>query len=383
MSNLNRCFHPAQGSYFLFGPRGVGKSTLLRQLYPSALWIDLLQPDLERSLLARPEKLSELIRAQPKATTVVIDEIQKAPGLLDVVHASIEERPALQFILTGSSSRKLKRTGVNLLGGRAIRKTLHPFMAHELQSKFSLTDALRVGMLPLVLGARDRDATLNAYVSLYVKEEVQAEGLVRNLAQFSRFLEVIAFSHGSIVNMNNIARESDAKRSSVANYLDILEDLLLTYRIPVFEKRAQRKLISHPKFYFFDCGVYRSLRPKGPLDHPNEIDGMALEGLVAQHLKAWCEYGSTQVSLHFWRTQAGAEVDFVLYGERCFYAIEVKNALTVSLQDLRGLHAFLEDYPEAKAILLYRGKDRLKIGKVLCVPVSEFLLELIPDTEMA
>jgi len=267
-------------------------------------------------------------------------------------------------------------------GGRAIRKTLHPFMAHELQRQFSLTDALRVGMLPLVLGAPDRDATLNAYVSLYVKEEVQGEGLVRNLAQFSRFLEVIAFSHGSIVNMNNIARESDAKRSSVANYLDILEDLLLAYRIPVFEKRAQRKLISHPKFYFFDCGVYRSLRPKGPLDHPNEIDGMALEGLVAQHLKAWCEYGSTQVSLYFWRTQSGAEVDFVLYGERCFCAIEVKNALKVSLQDLRGLHAFLEDYPEAKAILLYRGKERLKIGKVLCVPVSEFLLELTPDTEI-
>jgi predicted AAA+ superfamily ATPase len=199
------------------------------------------------------------------------------------------------------------------------------------------------------------------------------------LEQFTRFLDVISFSHGSILNTANIARESEIKRSTVSNYLDILTELLLAYQIPVFEKRAVRHLTVHPKFYLFDCGVFQVLRPKGPLDTVSEVDGAALEGLVAQHLTAWCDYSKNQASVYFWRTRSDLEVDFVVYGEVCFYAIEVKSSKKVFSHDLKGLNAFLSDYPEAQAILLYRGQEKLKMGKVLCLPIAEFLQNLRPN----
>ncbi len=379
MSMYPRYFQEPKVSYFLFGPRGTGKTTLIRKLHPDALWVDLLQPELERSLLSRPEMLLEMIEAEPRKKTVVIDEVQKVPSLLNVVHLMIEKKEGYQFVLTGSSSRKLKRTGANLLGGRAYRKTLHPFMASELGEDFDLGQALSRGMLPLVVHSLDPRSVLDVYISLYLKEEIQAEGLIRNLEQFTRFLDAISFSHGAILNTTNIARESEIKRSTVGNYIDILEELLLAYQIPIFEKRAARQLTSHSKFYLFDSGVFQILRPKGPLDRSQEIDGAALEGLVAQHLTAWCDYSRQQAAVYFWRTRAGLEVDFVIYGEDSFYAIEVKNAKKVFPQDLKGLRAFLEDYPEAKAFLLYQGKERLKIGEILCLPVVEFLRDLIPN----
>jgi predicted AAA+ superfamily ATPase len=291
----------------------------------------------------------------------------------------IEKKEGIQFVLTGSSSRKLKRTGANLLGGRAYKRTLHPFMASELGEDFDFESALAQGLLPLLIQSKNPRSVLEGYISLYLKEEIQAEGLVRNLEQFSRFLDVISFSHGSILNTTNIARESEIKRSTVGNYIEILEELLLAYQIPVFEKRAARHLTSHPKFYLFDSGVFQVLRPKGPLDRPQEIDGAALEGLIAQHLIAWCDYSREQASVYFWRTRSDLEVDFVIYGEKSFYAIEVKNAKKVSSQDLKGLQAFLGDYPEAKALLLYRGNERLKMGDILCLPVAEFLKNLTPN----
>jgi|SRR5579862_3800900 len=379
MKMYHRHFQEPKTSYFLFGPRGTGKTTLIRKLHPHALWLDLLQPELERRLLSRPELLLEMIEAEPNKKTVVIDEVQKVPGLLDVVHLMIEKKQGYQFVLTGSSSRKLKRTGANLLGGRALRKMLHPFMASELADDFNLSQALSHGMLPLVLHANDQRSILEGYISLYLKEEIQAEGLIRNLEQFTRFLDVICFSHGAILNITNIARESEIKRSTVGNYIDILEELLLAYQVPIFEKRAARQLTSHTKFYLFDSGVFQVLRPKGPLDRVQEIDGIALEGLVAQHLSAWCDYSSNQASVYFWRTRAGLEVDFIIYGENSFYAIEVKSAKKIFPQDLKGLKAFLEDYPEAKALLLYQGKERLKIGDIFCLPVAEFLQGLVPN----
>lgn len=380
MTLYPRYFREPGTNYFLFGPRGTGKSTLIRQLHPDALWIDLLRPDLERSLLSTPEKLLHMIEGSPDKKVVVIDEVQKVPTLLNIVHMVIERKQGHQFVLTGSSSRKLKRTGANLLGGRAYKKTLHPFMASELGKDFRLDRALNFGMLPLLIEAQDPKSVLEGYISLYLKEEIQAEGLVRNLEQFSHFLDIISFSHGAILNATNIARESEIKRSTVNNYIDILEELLLAYQLPVFTKRASRHLIAHPKFYLFDSGVFRILRPKGPLDRPEEIDGMALEGLVAQHLKTWCDYSTEKAELYFWRTRSDLEVDFVLYGEKNFYAIEVKNAKKVSPHDLKALNAFLTDYPEAKAILLYRGEEKLKIHNVLCLPVETFLRNLTPDS---
>ena len=220
---------------------------------------------------------------------------------------------------------------------------------------------------------------LAAYISLYLHEEIQAEGLVRNTEKFSRFLEAISFSHGSLLNVSNIARECEVKRKTVENYLSILEDLLLCYQLPVFTKRAQRQLISHNKFYLFDSGVFSTLRPKGNLDRPEEIGGAALEGLVAQHLQAWKDYNDTKHQLAFWRTKAGLEVDFIVYGELGFWAIEVKNTKRVNSSDLRGLRAFLKDYPKAKAILLYRGTEKIISGGVLCIPCEDFLKSLKPN----
>jgi predicted AAA+ superfamily ATPase len=233
-------------------------------------------------------------------------------------------------------------------------------------------------MLPVVWAAADREAALNAYLAAYLKEEVQQEGLARNTGSFSRFLEAMSFSHGSLLNATEVARECQVNRSTVEGYLSILEDLLLGFRVPVFNRRASRQLTGHPKFYFFDSGVYRKLRPRGPLDHPDETGGAALEGLVAQHLRAWLAYSHSDNRLHYWRTKSGSEVDFVIYGPDCFTAIEVKAAKRVERRDTRALRAFQEDYPEAGALLLYGGRQRLKVNGVLCLPCEDFLRELRP-----
>ncbi len=379
MTATLRFFDEPRQSYFLFGPRGTGKSTWLAKRHGQALHIDLLQPDIQQGFAAHPGRLRELVRGQPEQRVVVIDEIQKCPELLDVVHALIEEHRGLQFVLTGSSSRKLKRTGVDLLAGRALLRTMHPFMAAELGEGFRLQEALCTGLVPLVFSAEQPAETIKGYVGLYVQEEVQAEGLVRRIGPFSRFLEAISFSHGAVLNITNVARECQVKRTTVDSYITILEDLLMAVRLPIFRRRAARATIAHPKFYFFDCGVFRALRPHGPLDRSEEIDGAALEGLVFQHLRAWIAYRGNRNTVYFWRTTRGNEVDFVVYGEDGLFALEVKNAAKVHNQDLKSLKAFRKDYPECRAALLYRGTERLLIDEILCLPCEEFLTHLVPD----
>ncbi len=376
-----RFFRESKQSFFLFGPRGTGKSTWLKQRYPDAVLIDLLAPEVFRRYSARPERLRE-VAGGAEGKTVIIDEVQKVPELLDVVHGLMEGGAGIQFILTGSSARKLKRTGVDLLAGRAIVKTMHPFMAAELNDTFSLEASLLSGLVPLVVGSQDPAETLASYVALYLREEGQMEGIVRNVGAFSRFLEAVSFSHGSTLNVSEVARECQVKRKTVDNYLAILDDLLLSFRVPVFSRRAKRNLISHPKFYYFDAGIFRSLRPAGPLDSPQEIDGGALEGLIAQHLRAWIAYSNTPCTLHYWRTKSGVEVDFVLYGQETFTAIEVKNSTRVTGKMLKGLTTFKKDYPEAETVLLYRGEERLVKQGVLCLPCSRFLQDLVPGQPM-
>ena len=278
-----------------------------------------------------------------------------------------------------ASARKLRRAGVNLLGGRAAQKSLHPYMAAELGALFHLEDALRLGMLPMVLGAIEPAEILRAYNGLYLREEVQMEGLVRNVGSFARFLEAISFSHAAVLNLANVARECQVHYKTVEGYLEILEDLLLAYRVPVFMRRAKRDLSAHPKFYFFDAGVFRANRPAGPLDSPSEIDGAALEGLVAEHLRAWCDYSDGDHHLYYWHTRAKVEVDFVIYGASEFHAMEIKNTANVRPEDLRGLRNFGEDYPESRRWLLYRGKERLLIDGILCLPCTDFLVNLTPN----
>jgi predicted AAA+ superfamily ATPase len=378
MEIIGRFFRPPRQSFFLFGPRGTGKSTFVRRQFPDALYLDLLDPRVFRTYSARPEYLKERLLGDPSIDTVVIDEIQRIPDLLSLVHSLIEERRGVLFVLTGSSSRKLKRTGVDLLAGRALRCSLHPFMAAELEDRFDLEGALRYGLLPLVWAGDDRQRILETYAALYIREEVQMEGLVRNVGNFARFLEAVSFSHGESLNISNVARECQVERKAVEGYVSILEDLLLGYRLPVFTKRAKRALVRHPKFYLFDAGVYRSVRPKGPLDRPEEIDGHALEGLVAQHLRAWIDYGDRGASLYYWRTRAGVEVDFVVYTSEEIYALEVKNSARIQPRDLRGLRSFRQDYPESKTYLIYRGTERLSREGILCLPCDEFLTSLRP-----
>lgn len=379
MESLKRFLRGPSGSFFLFGPRGTGKSTWLREAHPRAIWIDLLDPEAQRIYQARPERLRELVAGRPELADVVIDEVQKVPALLDVVHDLVETEQRLRFVLTGSSARKLRRGTWNLLAGRLTESSMHPFMAAELGATFSLPQALKTGLVPLVWSAREPALTLRAYASLYLREEVQAGALVRDVGAFARFLEAISFSHGSLLNLAEVARECQVGRKTVEGYLDILEDLLLCFRVPVFTRRAKRHLVAHDKFFYFDAGVYRSLRPAGPLDRPEEIEGMALEGLVAQHLRAWIAYRTAGAQLYYWRTKSGSEVDFIVYGPDVFAAIEVKRSSRVHSKDLRALRAFREDYPEASACLLYMGKDRLGIDGIPCIPCEEFLRELHPE----
>ncbi len=378
MDFVRRFFDFPKQSCFVFGPRGTGKSTWLKAQLPDALHLDLLEPRLVRELEAFPERIRDHIGVGRNSHTVVIDEVQRAPGVLPVIHAMLEQPDSPRFIMTGSSARKLRRNGTNLLGGRALQKFMHPFMAAELAS-FQLEQALNQGLLPLVVASDSTREVLQSYINLYVDEEVRTEALTRNVDAFFRFLEAMSFSHASLLNVSNVARTCHVQRKVVQSYVSILSDLLLSFTLPVFERRAKRATVTHSKFYFFDTGLFRTMRPKGPLDRPEEIDGMALEGLVAQHLRAWCDYRIDGSSLHFWRTRAGSEIDFVVYGGSDFSAIEVKNAGNIQWADIRALRTFACDYPEASTVLLYRGRSAKVVRDVLCIPVTDFLRCLRPN----
>ncbi len=376
---IPRTMNPPKDSYFLLGPRGTGKSTWLCHQYPDATRIDLLLGEEERRFSAYPERIRDVAASLPAGSTLILDEIQRVPRLLPEIHALIEEKKEIQYIMTGSSSRKLRRTVSDLLGGRALLRQMRPFLASELKEKFSLTQALKTGLIPLIFASSSPEERLLDYLHLYLKEEVQAEGLVRQIGDFSRFLEVASFSHATVWTTTDISREASVKRATVDNYLQILEDLLLAFTVPVFTRRAKRKLIAHPKFYFFDAGVYRILRPQGILDSSQEIEGLALEGLIAQHLRSWVLAQSKPHSLSFWRTQTKLEVDFIVYGPKGFWAIEVKRSPNLGPDDVRALLAFKEEYPEATCLFVTLGKRRETYRGFPVIPAEEFLLGITPE----
>lgn len=369
-----RLLKPPTRSFFLFGPRGVGKTAWLHAQFPKAFFFDLLDYQVYADLLAAPQRLGERIPDRHREW-VVIDEVQRVPELLNEVHRLIESR-RLRFVLTGSSARKLRGRGVNLLAGRAVTRFMHPLTALELGADFDLTRALRYGCLPLATTSDEPGDYVNSYAATYLREEVQQEGLTRNLAAFSRFLEAASFSQGSVLNMAGVARESGVAAKVVEDYFSILEDLLIALRLPVFSKRGKRRVVAHPKFYYFDAGVFQAIRPRGPLDAPETMHGPALETLFLEQVRALNDYRDYGYRLYYWRTRAGNEVDFVLYGERGLRAFEVKIADKVRSDDLRGLLEFRAEWPQARATLVYLGRRRWHDRGIDVVPFSECLTTL-------
>lgn len=369
---------PLEGkqSFFLFGPRGTGKTSWLKTEIPDGFYIDLLNQDTFFELLKNPHQIEEMI---PKKFLgwIIIDEVQKIPDLLNEVHRMIESY-RYKFILTGSSTRTLKRKGTNLLAGRALYYKMFPLTAIELEEDFQIERSLKVGQLPMVHATEiNPTAYLNAYIQVYLREEVMQEGLTRNAGAFTRFLETASFSQGSILNITEIAREASIERKTVEDYFQITEDLLLATRLPVFTKRAKRKTVVHPKFYYFDVGVYRTLRPMGPFDMPEEAEGPALESLVFQELQAINSYFDLNYKIYFWKTALEKlEIDFILYGPKGLLAIEVKRSKKIQSDDLKALKAFESDYPIAKLYLFYGGHERLYFDKIEAIPVGEALCSL-------
>ena len=363
---------PKDKSFFLFGPRGTGKTTYLRDQLGADVRIDLLDSHFYQTLLAAPNRLQEFVTPK-KPRLIVIDEIQRVPELLNEVHRLIEANKWI-FALTGSSARKLKGRGTNLLAGRALTNSFFPLTAKELGKDFDLRKSLKWGHLPSVFSENDKAAYLKSYIGTYLREEVQQEGLTRNLAAFSRFIETASFSQGSVLNISSVARDSSVERKMVEIYFSIIEDLLIGVRLQSFQKKAKRRVVAHPKFYYFDVGVFRAIRPQGPLDDISSLNGVALETLVFQELRALNDLLKWNMELFYWRSHLGQEVDFVLYGAKGLVAIEVKLAKKIRNEDLKGLKAFQEDYPKASCLLLHTGETITSVNNIKLVPVEKFLL---------
>lgn len=358
-------------SSFIFGPRGTGKTSWLKEHFANAPYFDLLDSEIFYDLSRHPNQLSKRIPDNYKGP-VIIDEVQKIPSILDEVHRLIEAQKKIKFILTGSSARKLKQQGVNLLAGRAHVHYLYPLTALELGKDFKLQKALTDGMLPGAWTQKNPKGFLKSYVTTYIEQEVKLEGLTRDSVAFQKFLEMASFSQGAPLNISAVASEAGLERRTVTNYFDILQDLLLSYELPVFSKRAKRELIKHRKFYFFDTGIFQTLRPRGPLDSDEELGGMAVETLVLQELKALNDYLDWNYDLSYWHTKKHVEVDFVLYGERGLHAIEVKKSSRLRESDFSGLELFKEDYKMANLMLIYGGERSYSHNGIKVIPLEQF-----------
>jgi predicted AAA+ superfamily ATPase len=367
---------PKRQSAFLWGPRKTGKSTYLRAAFPESLTFDLLQTDLMLELARRPALLRErLLAAEPRklAHPVILDEVQKIPALLDEVHWLIENR-GLRFILCGSSARKLKRGGINLLGGRAWRYEMHPLVSVEVRN-LDLLQALNRGLVPAHYLDAEYRRSLAAYVVDYLKEEVFDEGLTRNVAAFSRFFDAVGFSHGDLTNYANIARDCGVDAKTVKEYYQILVDTLLGTFVEPWKRRQERQVIGKAaKFYLFDVGVAGALTKRRILEPRGEQFGRALEHLVLMEILAHRSYRGLGHEIHFWRTKTGLEVDFVLGdGE---VAVEVKGTSRVDPSDFRSLRVFKEDNRPRRAVLVCNEPAPRVFEGTEVLPWREFLARL-------
>ncbi len=361
-------------SVFLFGARQTGKSTLLRTAYPDARFVDLLEADTFRALSFRPESLRESLR--PTDALVLIDEIQKLPRLLDEVQLLVDRDKARRFVLTGSSARKFRRSGANLLGGRARVRELLPLAWPEYGAEH-LDRVLRVGSLPGVLLSPDAYDDLRDYVGVYLAEEIRAEALARSIEAFSRFLSVAAHANGTQVNYTKVGNDAQVPPRTVREFFRVLVDTLVGYELPPYQAIHSRKPVATSKFYFFDLGVAHALQGVREVPLGSEAFGRALEHLVANELRAYLAYRRRDEPLTFFRTTSQLEVDFVV-GDRV--AIEVKGSGRTSDRDTRGLRALAEDVKLARKLVVCTESNRRRLDSgVEVVPVREFLDELWSD----
>lgn len=361
-----------QESCFLWGARQTGKSTLLRSFFPTAPYYDLLLSDEFERLSRRPSLLREELIASPPKHPVIVDEVQKIPLLLDEIQWLMVHHQ-VQFILSGSSARKLKRGGGNLLGGRALRYELLPLVYPEIKD-FDLLRALNHGLLPRHYLAEDPRPLIRAYVGDYLKEEIAAEAIVRNMPAFSRFLEVAALSNGETVQYQNIARECGVSAPTVKEYFQVLEDTLLAGFVPAYKQRPKRRVIESPKFYFFDVGLVNFLLQRGMIPAGGELFGRAFEHFVYQEIAAHRSYSQLHYPLAYWRTASQFEVDFILGLHEI--AVEVKGVKEVQVHHLKGLEAFREEYNPRLSIVVSLD-DRPRVYKdILILPWKVFLERL-------
>jgi predicted AAA+ superfamily ATPase len=358
-----------QESFFLWGARQTGKSTLLKALFPDALWFDLLISREYKRLSAKPDILRETVLANLNTTPVIIDEIQRIPDLLNEVHWLISNS-GVRFILSGSSPRKILRSGANLLGGRALRYELYPLVSAEIPD-FDLMRAINNGLLPRHYDATNAQRIISAYIGNYLRDEIVAEARLRDAGTFARFLEVAALTNGEMVNYTNIASDCGVSATTIKEYFQIMEDTLIGRYLHSFQKRPKRRVITAPKFYLFDVGIANDLLGRGRIEQGTELFGKAFEHFIYQEIYAHSHYSEKEYPIYYWRTASQLEIDFVLGDHEV--AVEVKATEQASDRHLRGLKAFAEEYTVKKAILISNDPLPRMIDNILVLPWKVFL----------
>jgi len=374
---LKRIFNAPKQSFFLLGPRGCGKSTWLREVFPDAYLINLLSEETYQRLLVNPGRFADELRSVPAGMWVVVDEVQRLPNLLNEVHRFIEEK-RLSFVLCGSSARKLRRAGVNLLAGRALHRSMHPFVPEEIGEQFDTEEALRYGLLPIVMDSIDKQETLSAYAQMYLKEEIQTEALVRNLPGFARFLPIAALFHGQRINVTNIASEAGVARTTVASYLEILEETLLCFRLSAFEAKLRVRERKLPKWYWCDPGIVRVMKRATGSPAPEER-GVLFEGMVAQLIRAYKDYRLICDDICYWAPsgRSDIEVDFILVRGSDIIAVEAKSGANFTDSWCRGLRAVAQLEGMRRRIVVYPHGPLMKTQDgIEVMPFRHFSEEL-------
>lgn len=359
-------------SLFLWGARQTGKSTLLKQQFPHALWFDLLMSDTYERLQRNPALIREIVLADKKIKQVVIDEIQRIPELLNEIHWLMTNR-STQFIMSGSSARKIVRSGTNLLGGRALRYELLPLTSQEIPD-FNLIKAINNGLLPRHYLTENPKKMLSAYVGNYLRDEIVNEAKIRNVNVFAQFLEAAAFSNGEMVNYANIAADCGVSAPTIKEYFQILQDTLIGRFVPAYQKKPKRRVITAPKFYFFDIGIVNYLLKRGKIEMGSEIFGHAFEHFIYHEIYAHCHYSGLDYTISYWRTASQIEVDFVLGNHEV--AVEIKSSTKINERHLKGLVSFSEEYKVKHLILVCNEPLPRKVGKVLVLPWQIFVQKL-------